>query len=317
MPRLSERRYRLRVESHHEGDAVFSIAFHNSDGSGDVVHYDCSFQIIQPDVRPDFRLDAAVRSEHATTIQIFNPLQRDVLVRIEAPEEIKIPRQQVLTGDSIHELCLRYRPLLEEEKSASLTVSSDDLAPWRYDLFLKARRALPESPLRFETCLGDSQRHVLTLRNEAIAGTEYRCRVEGDVTRAFLCDTCVVAEGPSFDVSLIYEPTECGSCQEAQLLVASDVGGVYEVPLLGSCTAPQPRGPIRVIPSASLSFKNVFSDKTAFICTVDNPCFTVTSVGELPSKGTQQIEIKCSKEKEKGILLIKGHLYQWVYYLQS
>ena len=317
MPRYSERRYLLCFESHHEGDAVFSISFHNSDSSGDAVHCSCSFQVVQSNVRPDICFDAVVRSEHATTIQIFNPLPRDVPIRIEAPEEIKIPRQQVLTGDSMHELCLRYRPLLEEEKSASLAISSDDLAPWHYNLLLKARRALPESPLRFQTCLGDSQKQMLTLRNEAVAGTEYHCRIEGDATRAFLCDTCVVAEGPSFDVSLIYEPTECGSCHEAQLMVASDVGGVYEVPLFGACAAPQPRGPIHVTSSACLSFKNVFSDKTSFICTVDNPCFTVTSVVELPSKGTQQIKIESSKEKEMGILLVKSLLGQWVYYLQS
>lgn len=93
-----------------------------------------------------------------------------------------------------------------------------------------------------------------------------------------------------FDV--VYEPTSVGS-SKAQLVLTSATAGEHVFPLFGTCTVPNPQGPILVKPglTTQLPFKNVFMHESALTYQIDNPLFTVRAPEKVGGKKAITIAI--------------------------
>ena len=83
------------------------------------------------------------------------------------------------------------------------------------------------------------------------------------------------------------------------MLITSDTGGEFVVPVSGRCVAPKPVGPIVVGPGgASASFKNVFDAETTFTCATDNPRFVVARAETIGAKQTKAIAVRYESGSE-------------------
>ncbi|XP_014823906.1 PREDICTED: hydrocephalus-inducing protein-like [Poecilia mexicana] len=98
--------------------------------------------------------------------------------------------------------------------------------------------------------------------------------------------------GSEVKVDVRFEPHQLGAVR-GQLTLNSDIGGEYIFPLHGVCTFPRPRGPYNIKGGGSVSipFKNVFPKTTAFSLKVDNPCFNVKEMENIPPKKSHNIMV--------------------------
>ena len=84
--------------------------------------------------------------------------------------------------------------------------------------------------------------------------------------------------GSEESVAVQFEPTTLGQNFRDLLVIKSEEGGEYIVPVSGRCVVPKPIGPVNLTNgSGSLDFKNVFESETEFKLTIDNPAFSVAN----------------------------------------
>jgi hydrocephalus-inducing protein len=122
-------------------------------------------------------------------------------------------------------------------------------------------------------------------------------------------------------VDITYEPSKVGDVRSF-LQVSSPFGGDYICPLIGHCVPPKPQGPILIkvgANSASVFFRNLFTQNTTFNFSVDNNAFNVKSTEVIPSKKTVPITINYKGGSKKTGKLSISHScgYVWVYYLKG
>ena len=175
-----------------------------------------------------------------------------------------------------------------------LTLTSQDLGIYLYDIRLNALPAPPERSIHFKVGLGGSQTQMFRFNSFAKVKMEYSCRIDSP---DFLVEKSVVVSpslsgGTETCIEITYEPSHLGDVK-TQLLVSSVTGGEFICPLFGHCIAPRPQGPIIIKTGSAtiLPFKNVFSTSSTFNCVVDNPCFTVKSSETIPPKKSIQFSI--------------------------
>jgi hydrocephalus-inducing protein len=134
----------------------------------------------------------------------------------------------------------------------------------------------------------------------------------------------------SFDIT--YEPSNLID-SKTNLLLTSQLGGDYIIPLHGNCLPPKPQGPfiIKTNGNCTISFKNVFSVPLAFLFAIDNPLFHVSKQTEIikphqtykllvgfdgndsPNKADVMAKLVITAPKSAGII----NNIQWVYYLKG
>jgi len=125
----------------------------------------------------------------------------------------------------------------------------------------------------------------------------------------------------SLDVT--YEPCQLGEAR-AVLRLSSLLGGEYSIPLFGRALPPEPQGPftIKAGGTASIPFKNVFLQPTAFQCTAEHPAFTVRAPETLRAKKTASIAVSFAggpaPVTSKMVVSYPGGAgVSWVYYLRG
>lgn len=74
-------------------------------------------------------------------------------------------------------LSFEYQPLRVGESTARLTLCSNDLGYFHYDLLLRALPAPPEKAVHFNTSLGSSHSVPVKFFNYSRVKTEYSCKV--------------------------------------------------------------------------------------------------------------------------------------------
>ena len=91
--------------------------------------------------------------------------------------------------------------------------------------------------------------------------------------------------GTEANVEVTFEPSHLGDTH-ATLTISSSSGGEYSIPIHGHCLAPKPQGPFTIKPGSSISiaFKNIFTQSTQFVFSVDNPAFIVKGGDNLKAR---------------------------------
>ncbi|XP_028440234.1 hydrocephalus-inducing protein homolog [Perca flavescens] len=287
VPALAKRDYKMSFFAYREGQYNTKVTFRN-EMSGEYLFYLVSFEATSPGVVSTIELVSTVRCTAWATIQVENPLTTATCFTADCKcLDISAPPQHTVPGQSKGSLSFEYFPLRVGESTARLTLFSNDLGYFHYDLLLKALPPPQEKTVHFSTSLGSSHSVLVKFTNYCRYETEYSCKTD---CPDFIVDKSRAQVGPDASVEVCFEPHQLGQVR-GQLCLSSAGGGEYIFPLHGICLPPKAQGPfsIKTGRSISIPFKNVFLQTTTFNFKVDNPCFTVTEVDTILSKKTHTI----------------------------
>ncbi|XP_029378255.1 hydrocephalus-inducing protein homolog [Echeneis naucrates] len=333
VPALAKREYKMSFFTHREGQYNTKVTFHN-EMTEEYMFYLVTFKATTPGVLSTIELVTTVRRTASATIQVENPLTTATCLTTECKcADISIPAQHTVPGQSKGCLSFEYQPLREGESTARLTLCSNDLGYFHYDLLLKALPPLPEKTVHFNTSLGSCHSVLVKFTNYSRFKTEYSCKTD---CPDFTVDKSVGVSpgfqaGSEASVEVSFEPHRLGEVR-GQLSLSSGIGGEYIFPLHGICLPPKAQGPfsIRAGRNITIPLKNVFLQTTAFSFQVDNPCFTVKGVDSILSKKSQNILVSFEAPAGNSVgpwfgqLTIssqrsEGHKKpcSWVYYLKG
>lgn len=288
VPASASRDYTMSFFAYREGTYSTKVTFRN-EGSGEYLFYLVTFKATPPGVLSTITLATAVHRTASATVQVENPLTTATCLTTECKcPEISAPPQHTVPGQSTGSLSFEYQPLRAGESVARLTLHSNDLGDFHYDLLLRALPPPPEKTVHFRTSLGRSQSLVVKFTNHGRFKAEFSGKTDCpdftlDKARAQLV-------GSEVSIEVSFEPHQLGVAR-GQLSLSSAVGGDYVFPLEGLCLPPEAQGPFRVGAgrTVSIPFKNVLLQAATFSLQVDNPCFIVKEVESIPSKKTQNI----------------------------
>ncbi|XP_053175951.1 hydrocephalus-inducing protein homolog [Scomber japonicus] len=292
VPALGKSDYKLSFFTYKEGQYINKVTFRN-EVSGEYLFYLVTFKATSPKPMSTIELETAVRRRASATVYVENPLITATCLTTECKyPDISAPHQHTVPGQSKGAVSFEYQPLRTGESTARLTLCSNELGYFHYDLLLRALPPPPEKIVHFNTCLGSSHTVPVKFFNYARFKTEYACKVD---CSDFTMDKTVSASpgfqaGTQISVEVCFEPHQLGEVR-GQLSLSSGIGGEYIFPLHGTCLPPKAQGPfsIRAGRNVTIPFKNVFLQTTAFSCQVDNPSFTVKGVDSILSKKTYNI----------------------------
>jgi len=287
-----------------------TVSFENPD-TGDVAAYDVSVTTSDPEILETVPSRTTVRQKVVTQIPITNPTSEpvDVTVRCSNPRTFATREKTTLKPRGVTNVGVAYAPVVAETDAASdVVIESETLGTWPYALKLSATAAGPERGVSFTVPLGSAETKKVTFRHflEEPATFAARWRGGGNGKPSFVCAENIDAprgattldernEGIEQHIDVTFEPTSIGSQFRDVLLLTSETGGEYVVPVSGRCVAPKPFGPIAVSSSsggASVAFKNPFDAETTFACVTDNPAFIVTRSETIGAKQTKQINVR-------------------------
>nr|XP_019962004.1 PREDICTED: hydrocephalus-inducing protein homolog [Paralichthys olivaceus] len=331
VPALSKANYKMSFYTYREGQYNAKVTFLNK-VTGEYIFYILTFKATSPGVLSTIKLVSTVRRTTSATVQVENPLTTATCLTSECKcADISAPQQHTVPGQSKGSLSFEYQPLCAGESTAQLTLCSNDLGLFQYDLLLKALPPPPEKTVLFNTSLGNSHSVFVKFINYSRFKTEYMCKTD---CPDFTVDKSLSASpgfqaGCEVGVEVCFEPHQLGEVR-AQLSLTSAIGGEYIFPLHGNCTHPKAQGPfsIRAGRNITIPFKNVFLQTISLSYQVNNPAFIVKGVDTIPSKKTQNVLVSF-EAPAKGLpgpwlgkltissLRSQGHSTpcSWVYYL--
>ncbi|KAM6936867.1 hydrocephalus-inducing protein homolog [Xenentodon cancila] len=334
VPAQGQKDYKISFFAYKEGQYNTKVTFHN-EGTGEYLFYLITFKVTSPGALSTIKLVTAVRHTASATIQVENPLTAATRFTTECKcPDISAPTELTVPGQSKGVFSFKYHPLHAGESAARLSLFSNDLGYFHYDLLLKALPPPPEKTVHFNASLGSSCTMLVKFINYSHSQTEYSCKIDHP---DFMVSKSVSAlpgfpSGSEVSVEVCFEPHQLGEAR-GQFTLTSASGGEYIFPLLGVCLPPKAQGPISIKAglSATIPFKNVFLQNTAFSFQVDNPCFSVKGTDSIQSKKTQNIKVSFQappggtpKEQWFGRLIISSQRSEgyskpcsWVYYLNG
>ncbi|KAJ3074073.1 hypothetical protein HDU98_012192 [Podochytrium sp. JEL0797] len=333
VPGLATRDYKMNYYAYKEGMMSAKVVFKNEQ-TQEFLFYNLVIKSTPPGVISTLDITTSVRQLCMREIVISNPVPTPVTFNaVCSHADVNASHTFTIPPKSDGVCLIEFLPLQPKECTTRLTITSAELGVYQYDLKLVATAAAPERSLHFKVGLGGTQTQTLRFMSFAKAKTEYLCRVDSP---DFAVEKSVIAPSASVGgvevcIEVAYEPSKLGDIR-TQLLVTSANGGDYVCPLYGHCTNPRPQGPItiKIGATASVAFKNVFTNPAAFNFVVDNPAFTVKAQETIPSKKAIQMIITAvappanalvtpdSKAAKVGKLMVthKGTNITWVYYLR-
>ncbi|KAI9203105.1 uncharacterized protein BJ171DRAFT_600257 [Polychytrium aggregatum] len=331
VPGLLTKEYKLSFYAYREGITNAKVTFKNEQ-TQEYLFYNLAFKSTPPGVIGVLELNSVVRQVNSKEITLNNPLNSPVTFTAACPHpEITLPHTFTAQAKSDAVCLVEFLPLLPREATTRLTITSQDLGLYQYDMRLISTVASPERSLHFKVGLGGSQTQIFRFLSYAKSKTEFTCKADSPDFSVEKSVTAPSASGSGVEVSLdvTYEPSKLGDVR-TQLVVSSSTGGDYCCSLYGHCIAPRPQGPITIKAgsAASVPFKNVFAQSATFTFVMDNAAFTVKATEAIPAKKTITMAITAlpisaqaaaSKLPKFGKLTVthKGSNISWVYYLKS
>ncbi len=243
-------------------------------------------------------MQAPLRQLSRHALPLSNPLDEPItFVSSVNNAEVSVPREFTLQPNSKADFEIEWRPLLPRESTSQLTLSSDALGSFVYDLKLHTLPAGEPKTLGFKVALGDAQAQRFRFTNFLRRAETYKLALGG--SGDFECDGSVAAAaaetsaGAEVVVDVTFEPSKMGEARDT-LTVSSAEGGEFVCTLTGTALPPKPQGPIGVKAggSAQVSFKNVFTSAADFAFTCEPAAFSVAKPKEsVPPKKTTQVGV--------------------------
>ncbi|RXM33054.1 Hydrocephalus-inducing protein [Acipenser ruthenus] len=333
VPALTKRDYKLNFFSYKEGQFSAKVTFRN-ETTQEYLYYTVNFKATPPGIISTIEMTSPVRQCTSAVINVDNPLLTPVTFTTDCKlQDINFPTHLTVPAQSEGTLMFEFQPLKSGETTGRLTLQHHDLGIFQYELVLKALPAGLEKPLYFRTMLGSSHAINTKFINFCRVKTEYTCKIDSP---DFHLEKTISAApgsqgGTEVSVEVIFEPSQLGETRGV-LSISSPVGGDYTIPLYGSCGPPKAQGPfpIRTGSTASIPFKNIFLQTTAFSFQVDNPAFTVKPLETVRSKKTHSVLVSFegnptgAKTPVSGKMTVScprsegtGQSISWVYYLKG
>ncbi|XP_025764857.1 hydrocephalus-inducing protein [Oreochromis niloticus] len=131
-----------------------------------------------PGVLSTIKLGTPVRQVASATIQVENPLTQTACLTKECKcLGIIVQPQHSVPGQSKVFLTVHYMPLHPGESTARLTLFSNELGHFHYDLLLRALPPPPEKSVD-NTLLGSSHSVTVMFNNYSRFKTEYCCKTD-------------------------------------------------------------------------------------------------------------------------------------------
>jgi len=193
---------------------------------------------------------------------------------------------------------------------AHITLHSDQLGDFVYNIKLAAKAPGQEPALRFSAPLGGKQSSIFRFRsydtkNPANGGI-YHCTttrpdlftVPPSITIPAPPQGSDPWDGVDGSIEVTYEGVNLEDTHaEMHVVSESGQGGTYIVPLIATCLPPRPSGPFVIPPNGTttVDFRNIFNDDREFLISTDNPTmFTPTPNGplQLSKKSSTTITVK-------------------------
>ncbi|XP_066494024.1 hydrocephalus-inducing protein-like [Tiliqua scincoides] len=333
VPGSAKKEHKLTFFSYREGLYSAKVTFRN-EATQEFLFYLITFKAVPCGPLGTIELSASVRQSTSSSVKVDNPLQAPVTFSTDCKvPDINMPPQFIVPAQSEGVLVFEFQPMRPGETSGRLTLTSNELGSFQYELNLKATPARPEKALHFSTMLGSSQTIITKFANYTRQKTEYSTKID---CPDFHVDKVINAPagsqaGTDVSVEVTFEPCQLGE-STGTLVLSSAIGGDYVIPLFGSSVPPKPQGPIqiRVGASTTIPFKNVFMQPMAFTYIVENPAFTVKAVETIKSKKSATINVSfegnpsASKAAVTSKLVVScphaaglGSGVSWVYYLKG
>ncbi|KAI8854494.1 hypothetical protein BC829DRAFT_429292 [Chytridium lagenaria] len=321
VPALVSRDYKLNFYAYKEGVTNAKVVCKN-EVSQEFMFYNLTFKSTPPGIISTLEMTTPVRQMVTREVVITNPLP--TAVNFSATCNNTDIRRRMLD---------RIPPLQAKESTARLTITSNELGVYQYDLRLISTPAAVERSLHFKVGLGGSQTQTFRFLSYAKSKTEYTCKIDSpdfSVEKSVMAPSAVNG-GVEVCIDVTYEPSKLGDAR-TQLLVSSSTGGDYICPLYGHCIPPRPQGPITIKQgsSASVPFKNVFSTSATFNFVVDNPAFSVKATEVIGTKKSITMVIQAHaptpssnsepRSAKVGKLTVThkgGSNVSWIYYLRT
>ncbi|XP_013915080.1 PREDICTED: hydrocephalus-inducing protein-like [Thamnophis sirtalis] len=333
VPASTKKDHKLTFFSYKEGMYTAKITFRN-EATQEFLFYLITFKATPCGPLGTLELTTAVRQSTSSSVKVENPLHYQVSFNTDCKvPDINLPPQFTVPAQSEGTLVFEFLPMRPGETSGRLALNSSELGSFQYDLILKATSAHPEKPLTFSTMLGSSQSLVAKIVNYTRQKTEYSTKIDSPDFQAekVISAPAGAQTGTEVGVEVTFEPCQLGEAR-GTLLLSSAAGGDYVIPLRGTALPPRPQGPvqIRLGGTASLPFKNVFLQPTAFSYAVDSAAFSVRAAETIRPKKTATISVTFegagggNKAPVTGKLVVScpraaglGSPVSWVYYLRG
>ncbi|KAI9141433.1 hypothetical protein BKA69DRAFT_1166800 [Paraphysoderma sedebokerense] len=328
--------YRLTIYAYKECVVNGKITFLN-ETTGEYLFHTFCFKTTPPGTIGYIDFSTTVRQSITKEIVLQNPLSFPVsFTSMCSSPEITLVSGFIIQPKSDYTLPIEFLPLHPKDTTSQISLISNDLGSYQYDLKLFASPPGPERALHFKVGLGGSQIQTFRFVNMCKSKAEFNCKVESS---EFTVERSQITVGGNTEVciEITYEPSILGSTR-GYLLVTSSLAGDYYCPLHGYCLAPAPQGPITIKPGAvvSIPFKNIFNQAATFGISVDSPVFSVKSSETIGPKKTINIGVGCkqntSGEKDKQNYIKSGDMtaaktakltvshssgISWIYYLKG
>lgn len=226
---------------------------------------------------------------------------------------------------------IEVRLILVCNRSTILTLSSEALGDYAYELLLQAVQAGPEPPLYFDVNLGNRHTQKFQFVHYLATKVQYTCTLAPEaIATGFILEKSIVDANPAdldgltVEVPIIYEPWAVAHDANGMMTVTNAVGGTYIVILYGSCHNPIPQGPIICLGGkGTVSFRNVFNDAVDYVYMVDNLAFTMSKGEKMTPKKSTKIGITYKNipgSPPNGKLMVTCPTYGpwvWIFYLQG
>ena len=298
VPAGQSRAFKLSYFAYKEGPTTGQVHFIN-DKTGEYVFYNLSLTGAPAGTLSSIPMQAPLRQLTSHMLPIANPLDVPVTftATVNNPEVTVAPTLEVPANGKA-EFPIEWRPLLPQETTSQLSLTSAELGNFNYDLRLQALPAGETKAMQFKCALGSLQTLRFRFLNFLRKPETYKVALSSKVDGApidFECDPSVnapAAEGSNgieVAVDLTFEPSSMKG-SDALLTISSAEGGEYTCEVRGEALPPRPQGPIAIKAgaSANVNFKNVFQAQAEFSFVCDSPAFTVAKPKEAvpPKKPT-------------------------------
>ena len=324
VPGLGTRDYKLSFLASAEGKSSLQVTFTN-EATGEYLVVPLELEATAAGVLGQIELEACVRQTVSHTLSVPNalaaagtpitwspwpPVCSSPAVRVVklgngdmrgAPEGLfRVDYRPFAPGGGAEQQARPAGAPPPPPEAAKLTLHSDQLGDFVYELQLQALPAGPEPGLSFQAPLGGRQSATFRFRAfdaKVGAAANFKCAVE-PATSFSVAPTLSVPgppagadawDGADAAVEVVFEGTSSaagGAPLAGTLTVTSDAtGSVWSVPLSAVCLPPRPAGPFSLAngESKAIDFRNVFNEDVTFSVSTDQPTvFVVDKAGALP-----------------------------------
>jgi len=244
---------------------------------------------------------------------------------------VRVPSNLEIQPYETGAIDIEVRLILICNRVSILTLSSEALGDYAYELVLQAVQAGPEPPLYFDVHLGNRHIQKFQFVHYLAAKVQYTCTLAPEaIAMGFLLEKTIVDANPAdldgltVEVPIVYEPWVVGHDTHGMMIVTNAIGGTYTVKLYGSCYNPIPQGPIICLGGkGTINFRNVFNDVVEYVYMVDNHAFTVSKGEKMTPKNPTKIGVtykNIPSSPSNGKLTITCPTYGpwvWLFYLQG